>query len=112
MGEIVFILVFAFPAILGLAEILHSVRLWFMSSGKKGKRILVIFPDNEDFAKQILGTYEQAKWHGERLAQRIIIVDTLLDETNRKECKKLVKSLDLKMCSQSKVLDVLIKEVQ
>ncbi|MBQ6847898.1 MAG: hypothetical protein IJO62_03160 [Clostridia bacterium] len=112
MAEIVFILVFAFPAILGLAEILHSIRLWFMSSGKKGKRILIVVPDNENYLKQILGIYEQSKWQGEKLAEKVIVLDTLLDCENYKECEKLVKRLNFEMCSKSKILDIVIKEEQ
>lgn len=106
MAEIVFILICAIPAMLGLSEILHSIKLLFMSSGKNSKKILIIVPDKENFASQILGIYEQVKWHGKRMADKIIVADTLLDDKSRNECEVLARKLNLEVCSEIEILNV------
>ena len=107
MAEFVFILFFAIPAILGLAEILHTARLWILSGKDKGEKMLILGPENENFHNQILKTYEEARWQGEKLAKKIIVVDSCLSEENKKECEKLVQRLGLTMFSRSQLFDIL-----
>ncbi len=108
MGEIIFFLVFAIPAVLGLAEIIHIIKMWFLSSGVGGKRVLVLVPDNENFTKQILSTYEQFRWHGNKLADKIIILDCLIDDENIEECKRITRKPGLEVCTLSQLSDMVL----
>ncbi len=107
MAELIFILLFAILAILGLAEILHTIRLWILSGGEKSEKILIIVPDNEGFPKQLLKIYEEARWQGENFARKIVVVDSCLNEENKQECEKLVQRLGFCLCSKSQLLDVI-----
>lgn len=112
MAEIIFILLFAVPAILGLAEIIHTVKLWIVASGSPKKRVLVVIPDDKDFPEQILSSYEEIKWQGSKLAEKIVVVDTLLCEESKQECKALAKKLGIEICSNSELCYVIIKEAE
>ena len=54
MAEIVFGLVLIFPAMLGLAEILHTVKMFLLSSSRDCKKTVIIFPDDVNFHKQLM----------------------------------------------------------
>lgn len=109
MAEIIFILIFAVPAILGLAEIIHTFKLWLVSSESGGKRVLILVPDNEGFAKQILGAYEELRWHGSKFAEKIVVLDDLLDDENKIECKAITDKLNLEISGLSELSDVIIR---
>lgn len=93
MAEFVFFVILVLPATLGLAEILHIVKRWFLSSGKGAEKILIIIPDNDNFQRQILALLNEYKWQGNKLAEKIYILNFKLDEENRKECTTLAQKV-------------------
>lgn len=103
MTEIVINVMFAIPAVLGLAEIIHAVKLWLLKPKSEGKRILVLIPDTDDFEGQILSLYEQFKWQGKKLADKIVVVDYFVDE--KEECKRITGELKMEVCSLSELAD-------
>ena len=106
MTEIVLNLLFVIPAILGLAEIIHSSKMWFLNPRTKGKRIMVLIPDANDFEKQILSAYEQLKWQGKKFANKILVVDCL--PQNREECKRITEKLGIELCELSELTDKVV----
>ena len=61
MAEIVFGIILIFPAMLGLAEMLHTFKMHLLSSPKRCERVLVVYPDDENFSRQIMKTAEERK---------------------------------------------------
>ncbi len=108
MAEVIFILFFAFPAILGLAEMLHTVRLWFVAASKCGKKILVVIPDDDNFERQLTSVFEEGKWQGERLAHKIVVVNSFLTGPNQKECELLAEKFGFKICSKGGLCDIVL----
>ncbi len=110
MEQTVFILLFAIPAILGLAEIIHTCRLWLCSARRLKGKVVVVVARNDDFSCQLLGVAESFKWYGSSFAQRVIVLDDLLTEENRFECERLAKKLNLEMSCvkqlQENILDL------
>lgn len=100
MAEFIFFMVLVLPATLGFAEILHIVKRWFFSSGKKGEKILFLIPDNDNFERQILELSNEYRWQGNILAEKIFIINTKLDYENRKECDVLAQKLGFKVLEQ------------
>ena len=105
MAEIIFIFIFTIPAILGLAEILHTVRILFVSTHKIERSILIIVPNNENFSKQLIYTAEQYRWHGNRYAERIVVLDYLLNEENKQECALLARKFNFQICSKTELAE-------
>lgn len=104
MAEIIIIAIFLIPEILGLAEILHTIKLMLISPRPKGTDVMIIIPDNESFAKQLANAAEQRRWHGKRYAGRIIVLDTNLSEEARAECAALARRLNIEICSGTELL--------
>ena len=105
MAEIILLVVFSVPAILGLAEIIHSVKLFLVSPKIRESGVLVILPDNSNFDRQLLNAAEQRNWYGSRFAKEILVLDSLLDEENKTECRKLADRLGLGICDGSGLTD-------
>lgn len=105
MAEIVFIFIFTIPAILGLAEILHTVKILLFSSRKSQNATLIIVPDNDNFSKQLIYAAEQYRWHGDKYAKKIVVLDYLLDEENKRECIALARKFDFEICSKTELAE-------
>lgn len=89
MAEIVFGIILIFPAMLGLAEMLHTFKMHLLSSPKRCERVLVVYPDDENFPRQIMKTAEERKWQGEKFAQRVLISVKNISEENSQDVKDL-----------------------
>ena len=89
MAEIVFGIVLIFPAMLGLAEILHTLKMHLLSSPKRCERVLVVYPDDENFPRQIMKTAEERKWQGEKFAQRVLVSIKNISQENSQDVKDL-----------------------
>ena len=91
MAEIVFGILLIFPAMLGLAEILHTCKMYLLSSPKRCERMLVVYPDNENFTRQIMKTAEERRWQGENFAQRVLVSIKNISEENAEDVEVLAK---------------------
>ena len=91
MAEIVFGIVLIFPAMLGLAEMLHTLKMHLLSSPKRCERVLVVYPDDENFPRQIMKTAEERKWQGEKFAQRVLVSIKNISEENAEEVLSLAE---------------------
>ena len=89
MAEIVFGIILIFPAMLGLAEMLHTFKMHLLSSPKRCERVLVVYPDDENFPRQIMKTAEERKWQGEEFAQRVLVSVKNISEENSQDVKDL-----------------------
>ena len=106
MAEFVFILILVFPAILGLSEMLHIFKKWVLASGKSGNRVMIIIPDDKNFQKELMYAFEESKWQGEKLAQKIIVLDTCLCIENKEECALLAKKFGFEVYSKSQLANI------
>ena len=91
MAEIVFGIVLIFPAMLGLAEMLHTLKMHLLSSPKRCERVLVVYPDDENFPRQIMKTAEERNWQGEKFAQRVLVSIKNISEENAEEVMSLAE---------------------
>ena len=89
MAEIVFGIILIFPAMLGLAEMLHTFKMHLLSSPKRCERVLVVYPDDENFSRQIMKTAEERKWQGEKFAQRVLVSVKNISEENSQDVNDL-----------------------
>lgn len=106
MAEAVFFLIFCIPAVLGLAEIIYTVKMLILKPKIKGNKILVLVPRNEDFEEQILNLAEQVKWNGKKYAQRVVILETPLNDENKHKCNELANQFGFEICSKEELTDI------
>lgn len=93
MAENILLLVFSIPAIFGLAEILHILKLQILKPQKSACRVLVIRPDTESFVTQLLYVAERFRWQGLGYADKIVVLDSELCGVAKDECGQLASSL-------------------
>lgn len=91
MAEIVFGIVLISPAMLGLAEMLHTLKMHLLSSPKRCERVLLIYPDDENFPRQIMKTAEERNWRGEKFAQMVLVSIKNISEENAEDAVSLAK---------------------
>lgn len=101
MAESLLFFIFLIPAVLGVAEILHAIKLTLLSGKKQSFGVLVISPEKESFCEQLLSAAEKFKWNGRRYAERIIVLDVLEDENIRNECISLAGKLGIEVCKKA-----------
>lgn len=105
MAEIILLLIFCIPAILGMAEILHIVKVWLISPSCADNRIIVEVPRDENFHQQIIKTAEQVRWNGKAYANRVIVLVTFLDDQNKKKCADLANKFGFKISEKYDLTD-------
>lgn len=105
MAEIIIVICFSFLAILGLSELLHTLKVFLLCRSDETGKTMVLVPQDKNFVKLLLNSAEQRKWQGKKFAEKIIIIDSLLCEENKIECKRLAEKLDFQMCDKSRLVD-------
>lgn len=106
MAEIIVLICFSLLAILGLADLMHTVKLWILGNEKSCGKYLVLVPDDQNFIKTVLNASEEKKWQGRKYADEIIVVDCLLSDGNREECRRLSEKLEFKIYDKPKLAEL------
>lgn len=89
---------------LGLAELIHALRLLCIAPKKRALTYMVIYL-NDDCAEQQLAHFlEQRAWLGSRYADFTIAIDSDLSEKNKQACHRLAENSDIIFCG-SECLD-------
>ena len=88
MVEIVFMILFLIPAVLGIAEILHIFKSYFLKPKKDIISYKIIILTNNDPVNQFLYVAEQCLWQGDCF--NLVVVHSLLSLENYIECEKIV----------------------
>ena len=73
-------------AVAGICEIIHLIRLYLVSDGKKNINYALVFLRSGRAVNQLQFMYEQLLWQGGSYADTIIGIDYGLSEEERKLC--------------------------
>ncbi len=73
-------------AVAGVCEIIHLMRLYFVSDKKRNVNYSLVFLRKNRALNQLRYLYEQLLWQGGTYADVVIAVDRELDEDERKAC--------------------------
>ena len=95
-------------ALLGLAELMHGIRLRLMLTGKKPYTYTVIFLSGSDPAGQIRFAAEQKKWHGSAYSDRIIAVNNGILPAQENECRFAAMQCGALYLSSEKLPEALV----
>lgn len=99
----VLIFVGSFFALLGLAELFHGIRLYYLSPKKHAETYSVIFLDNICPEQQIKYSIEQLLWFGKSYADKIVAVcSSDLDKENLSICREIAKSYGVIILQEEK----------
>lgn len=99
MTEIILLFIFLIPAMLGLAELLHILKLFILKPQKPIISYKVIFLTNDSAVQQLQYILEQYMWIGKNNNFNLVVVNSLLSEENYDECKLIANKHNLTFCS-------------
>ncbi len=104
MKTILLILALMF-AVIGICELLHTVRLWWLLPFVRRKNCMIVFlGGSEDPVRQMMCAGEEMNWRG--TIYRIAVYGEL-SERQDQECRKLAKYYDMIFCPIKSVGNVL-----
>lgn len=106
MPEIIMILFLIIPAVLGMAEILHFVKMLILSPYIKCNRYSLIVLENEDALFQLKNFLEENNWYGSKKLGKTIVVCKDLSSENFEECKHLAETNGAKLLDYEKLKDL------
>ncbi len=98
MTEFILLLLFLIPAMLGIAEILHIFKLYVLKPREPMISYKVVVLTDGTALAQLRFVAEQYIWSG-KSGDDVIIVNSLLNEENFKECKKIAQNNNFIYCS-------------
>lgn len=107
MSEIIFSLFLLVPAMLGIAEIMHLIKLYLIERNNSLSPYIIIILKNETANEQILSVVENYRWQGEKYAENIIAVNSFLSEENQEIYADLARKHNLFYCSFEELKEVL-----
>lgn len=93
-------------ALFGLSELLHLIKLRFVS-GKKAATYSVLLLSDNDPDRQIAYAGEQRTWLGKAYADHIIAVNSGLCEEDDRLCRETADKYCIDYCTADKLGDVL-----
>ena len=94
---ILIVLTFVF-AISGLCELIHSIRLLFLSSLKKKAVYSVVVLKPKEALNQVNFAAEQLNWLGDDYAQKVIAVTDSVTEAELDECRLAAEGKNILFC--------------
>lgn len=109
MAENLLLLLFSVPSIIGLAEIIHALKLWLVLPKRPACRILLVRPDKDNFAGQLLHISERRKWLGNGYAEKIVVLNSALGD-NSEECGRLALRLGFVTADGQELLEDFFKK--
>lgn len=107
MTEFIILALTALLCILGLAEVIHAIRLYIFSPRKKPLSYMVIYLNADDPESQLKYVGEQYLWQGSRFADNVIAINTALSGEVLETCEKISAKYNIIYCSSEELCDAI-----
>ncbi len=107
MFEIFFWILFLIPAMLGLAEILHFVKLYILKPKKAMISYKVVILTNDTAVENMRYAIEQYLWQAGRNGSSLIFVNSLLNKEIFFACKEIAERYDVGFYSKKELEEYL-----
>ena len=103
MAFVIYILILGL-AILGLCDVIHTLRLFLFAGRKKqGTNVLFCFLCDSKAELQLKFVAEQYRWHGRGLADKVIAINCLSDADSLNACLKTANDNDIEIIEYDKI---------
>lgn len=93
MSEKILFYIILIPAMLGIAEILHFLKLYITRGKKRPSRCILFYLCGENCYCSLKGILEEYYWQGKNFAEKIVVVDCGIKDL--KECLSAAKNKDI-----------------
>lgn len=94
-----FFLFLVIPAVLGVAEILHYLKLTMLSYREDGHKLSCIILDDENAVIQLKAFCEESNWNGIKSGKECFAIYKNLSENIFNECKTIANKNDIEFLS-------------
>lgn len=105
MTEIIILILAVLLCTLGLAEVIHAVKLYIFSPRKKPLSYLVVYLEKDDPESQLRHLGEKYLWQGKRLADNVIAVNSAVSLESFKPCAEIAAKYNIIYCSAESLCD-------
>lgn len=103
MGEITFFIIFSIPALFGLAELLHYLKVYIISPKVASTKYLIVFLGDNSPCKQLALAGEEYFWRGRKYAYNIIAVDCGISDEDYLVCHSFCNKNNFIFCSYNEL---------
>lgn len=97
-------------AVSGICEMLHDIRLAFISLGRNKGTYSLVWLKPGRAVKQLRFVSEQMRWHGERYAGYIIALTCEIDADELSDCAKAAENEPIILCP-AEALENVVKSI-
>ncbi len=107
MDEKILFYIILIPAMLGLAEILHFLKLYITRGSKHPKKCVLFYLAGKNCFCSVKAILEEYLWLGKSFAEKIVIVDCGIEDM--KECLSAVKDGEIVFVKPKDLPEILKK---
>ena len=103
MGEIIFFALFTIPALLGVAELIHLIKVYIISPKNTAVKYLLIFLGKNSPYEQLTTVAEEFFWRGKKYAQNIIAVNLDISDEDYIYCRSFCDKNNFIFCNVDEI---------
>lgn len=103
MGEVIFFAIFTIPALLGVAELIHLIKVYIISPKTNSIKYLLVFLGENSPYEQLTAVAEEFFWRGKKYAHNIIAINTGIKEEDYIYCRSFCDKNNLIFCNADEV---------
>ena len=105
MIQIFFTMMFLIPTILGIAEILHFIKIYIINPRPKVQKYVLLFLCGENCFEQLKVLFDEYVWKGKNYAEKIIALDCGIKDCE--ECLKFAAEKGITVLKNENLVKVL-----
>ena len=98
MVETILLILLLFPSMLGLAEIIHMIKLYILLPKVKPQKAVIVYLNGEKSVEQLQFVIQEYLWYGEKYAKKIAAVDKGIPEDLVDKCVDIAVKNDIILC--------------
>ena len=89
--ELILIILCIFPLMLGIADILHNLKLFLLGGKVKSQKTVIFLLDDEFPQRELALIAEQKRWQGKAFADKVYVIYTKLSKNEILECENIAR---------------------
>lgn len=102
MVETILLILLLFPSMLGLAEIIHMIKLYILLPKVKPQKAVIVYLNGEKSVEQLQFVIQEYLWYGEKYAKKIAAVDKGIPEDLVDKCIDIAVRNDIIFYSKNR----------
>ena len=109
---IIIYLFLIFLAVIGLCDLIHTIRILFLRPHKNNGKVLLCFLNNNFAELQLAFIIEQYKWHGNKYCDKIVAVDCQHNDDVSNRCYALSQRHEIEFLKREDLCNYICSEIK